>query len=665
MGYRIELEDPSGDLEVISPDDVLDVDIQRPHTALSDWKATIPYSAKGARDWTTSVVQVRIYFVRADGSSGLLFRGYLERSKSDERNGTTTLEGRGIGRDLMDGEVSIRFQDIETHAAIGEIWAMTDWDATVYNPSTVSAETTAQDTENGDTFSDILTIAADQPVFIQNGEVKTYQTAFTVEGEAPTSSTGTSVVSDAEYSGGDAIRITGSASAYWDFTPQYDIPADQVRLYVREAAATSTPDLDIQFGPVGNLTTIDTLADADGPITLGWRDYATNPRNGDGYTGGDLQAGTTYRLQIAATNSDTNDTDDYDVDVVAPLDDRWPYDLDNDNGGASGYLDGPQTHPIVTVNFDQVDVTDNIDAVTLTTTWDDTSDGQGLAASNDGGDNFPLSVSNSDLLDDNFTQTYGTRLVGQATIGRYGTRDTATPRTGYQSQALQSWTLKYDGNPVSTIEDKRFSGDLLSIQQKLHKKAGYRFAIDPTTTPPTVESFETGSQERDATYTVVNRNPSRDVFDYANKVTVYGELLDDGTRPKATAENEDEIKDLGGYPDNPDWREDGTRHVTLVRPDLSNLDDVRSEARSEVASRVGERSDTGELSIQPENVLPGYNYPVDWYSDGNPTSTPLEKVSFNEQHEGADGSLQFNRRRGTAISIVQSKYAQSITDDAI
>jgi hypothetical protein len=668
MSYRIELVAPSGDTATIVDDDIYDLDVVRPHTALADFKATIPYSAKAIRDWVTTVVEARISY---DGE--LLFRGYLESADSNERDGTTTLEGRGIGRDLKDLETSIRFTDTETHVAIQQVWDLSDFDATVYNPSGIGS--TNQDGQNATTtaeFENILSTPATSPFDIAGDQVQPHKTAWTTEAENYDGQTDTSDPGHAEFSGGSGVRLDADGeSAYWDFTPQHDVPVDDVQLWVREYSASGTGNVRIYFGTPGDLSQIDNIRDTKDAIDRSWRDYANNPRNGTGYQDGDLQAGTTYRFFIeAGPTGGTNDG--YDIDVVSPLDALTRYDptptytFDNDNGGNSGYLDGPEYFPTngVPLDFQIIDDDDNIDAADLVTTWDDTSNGQAVKLSNDGGGSFPLTASNATDLSGDFTTTYGSRLQFRAVIASYGSRSTATPQQGYQFQAIQSMDLDYESSPVNVIEDKTFSGSLLNILQKLHKKAGYRFAIDhgamdgngdPT---KVVESFEQGDQTRQADFVVNNRNPTRDLEDYANRVTVYGALLDDGTRPSATVQDDAEIAALGGDPD-------GVRHVTLVRPDMTTLDDVRAEARSELGSRVSERKDTGSLDIQPANVLPGYDYDVDWYGDGNPTATPNEKVQFTAGYQKASGRLQFTRDRGTAFALVQARYAQSITEDAI
>ena len=126
--YVMTLTDVDGSRRDISG--VTSISFTREHTALSDFQATVPadYSLE---DWRFS--DVSIWF-----SDRHLFRGSLEQISTDENNGETTLSGRGIGKDLTSGKISVVYTAIKAHEAIGLFWKhQTDFIATVDAPSDV------------------------------------------------------------------------------------------------------------------------------------------------------------------------------------------------------------------------------------------------------------------------------------------------------------------------------------------------------------------------------------------------------------------------------------------------------------------------------------------------------------------------------------------------
>lgn len=227
-------------------------------------------------------------------------------------------------------------------------------------------------------------------------------------------------------------------------------------------------------------------------------------------------------------------------------------------------------------------------------------------------------------------------------------------------------TVQPPDSDAVNIGDRRFEDDALTVLQELHDIAGYRFSIDHDATAKTVESFETGSIERQVSYIVRNRNPVMDLYDYANRVVVFGKRDEStGERPMAEAVDESEIEALGGDPNDWDPSDPAVRSKVRHRPALESLDEVQTEAESLLSDAVGEREDTGLVEIQPTNVKPGYEYAVDWYDTGNPMPTTNESVSFTEQYREANGQMDFDRKRGVEAEIVEAKYTARTIGSAI
>lgn len=674
MTYQIDLIKPDGTTTTINADDIFDVDIVRPHTAMADFEAPIPESQKALADnnWLTSAVEARILF-----NNTRLFWGYLEASRSDEIANRSNLRGRGIGRDLKDQEDNITYTATAVEDAIRDFWSTyTGFDATVYPPDVTSQVTdkVVQSATTTSEFQSITSLADSDPVVAQNDNLEAVQTCFTQEAEEA-SLTGATIFAASRYSGdapndgvGEAARFDSNSEVLEiTFTPEHDIPASDFALHIRWEA-NNCPAIDATV----NGTTWEIVNDGASFTSPDWRDFAGNPAGpSGGYTdagGGDFTAGTTYTVRLESTSS--GGTSPYfDADVIAPNDSRFTYTFDNtltDGSDGGRYLSGPELYPqAFQLQFDTVDVPWNVEALTITTTWDDTTNQQELAASNDDGSTFPLTAANSSTLDQSFSDAdVGTKIVGRATFSRYGSRTTATPTSGFNGQVMNDWELDYDGSDLPVIDDQTYRGNLLNIAQKLHRRGDYRFAIDhgaddgsgnPT---KSVESFQSGTQSKTATYTVENRLPAIDATNYANRVTVRGELRDDGTRPTATAEVDSEIQALGGDPN-------GIRHRDITRPDLTTLAEVKSVARKEVGAAVTERDESGTLEIRPANVLPGYDYPVDWYNDGNTVQTSLERVQFGQGYQSAEGRLEFDREDGLERQIVESRFERETTKDAL
>lgn len=228
-------------------------------------------------------------------------------------------------------------------------------------------------------------------------------------------------------------------------------------------------------------------------------------------------------------------------------------------------------------------------------------------------------------------------------------------------------TVQDPDSEAVTIDDRDFQGDALTVLQELHDVAGYRFSVDHTDGAKTVESFETGSITRSVDFIVRNRRPATDLYDYANRVVVYGkrDAEIDGFRPKAEAVDEGEIEYLGGDPDDWDPSDPEVKSKIRRRPALETTTEVQTEAETLLEDAVGEREDTGTVVIQPTNVKPGYDYPIDWFDDDDPVPTTNETVEFSEEYQDAQGELEFDRTRGVEEQVVRSRYITQTIGNAI
>jgi hypothetical protein len=348
------------------------------------------------------------------------------------------------------------------------------------------------------------------------------------------------------------------------------------------------------------------------------------------------------------------------IDGIVIEDERFNYDYPLFPNTYGGYLDGPQSKPDgYLFRIDQIEADFNVIGITLTTSnWSDTSGDQLIGVSFDGGATW-YDAANATQIDQDVPSNVGKTVDARIRMDRHGTRDTATPRTGYLGQSFDTLTLDYDGSDLSIIQDDTIRGSPLQIQTDLHDRADYHFVIDHAATDgggnltKEVESFERGTETRAKDWTVVNRQPSRSFVKYANEVTIYGELKPDGTRPKVTVQDDGEVAEYGTEP------------YSETRPDLSTVDQVRAAAVSELKSRVKERDQKGTVQAIPTDVLPGYSYPVDWFADGSPVETPMERVQFSEGSDTLRATLKFAREPGVTESVIDQGFAIDRTREGI
>jgi len=624
MVYRTEIG-PAGSPDVtLTGSDLINVDIAKPHTALADFDTELPYS-RTIQDHVLK--RLRIY-----SGDTLLFRGYLRELDWDQDQGVVRLNGPGIGDDLKDSAIERSFSLKRTDEAIRQVWTQdTGFDATVNDQAgdTVVEDETVQEVKAGESFSDLLSgVDPTAPLTDDGTELKPAQTGFFQEAENAQGGNGT--VSGSDYSNGEAEEVSDIAGDLrFDFTTEHTIPAGDARFAFRVNATNGTnPGFEITIGG----ETVEGVA-ADAYLSgLQWR--TTSSRSSE------LSPGShTAEIDVTETG------DPMIVDTMYVYDSRYSPTFD-DSVDANGYLSGPGLYPDQltpqvskdVLAFPEEDLDYNVEQATVDITMTQGPSANWLQARLNGGPWYPQDGSEQDTtsIATGFGGDIGTRLQSVIDIAATSaTRATASPTENYQPEAIEQYRMAYDGNDVSIIEDQTYRGSPLSILTDLHEKAGFRFVVDHAATDDQgnlikqVESFETGAVTKAKDWTVVNRSPRLSFVDYANEVTVYGKLADDGTRPKATVEDSDEVNAYGREP------------YFEVLPDLTTVEQARYAAVDILSKKVEAREQRGTVSSLPTTTLPGYSYPVDWFADRSPTETPLERVQFQEGTDQLRGRLKF------------------------
>jgi hypothetical protein len=624
MVYKAEIGPDGSPDTTLTASDIINADIAKPHTALADFDIELPYS----RTINDQVLKaLRIY-----SGGTLLFRGYLRELDWDQDQGLVRLNGPGIGDDLKDSAIERSFSLTRTDEAIRQVWTQdTDFDATVNDQAgdTVVKDKTVQEVTAGESFSDLLSgVDPTAPLTDDGTELKPAQTGFFQEAE--NASGGNGAVSGSDYSNGEAEEVSDiSGDLRFDFTTEHAIPAGEAKFGYRLNPTNGThPGFKIT---IGGEKVEEVLADA---FNSGLRWRTTPSRNSE------LSPGShTAEIDVTETSEPMI------VDAMYVYDGRYSPTFDN-SVDANGYLSGPGLYPDQltpqvskgVLAFPEEDLDYNVEQATVDVTMTQGPSADWLQARLNGGPWYPQDGSEQDTtsITTGFSGDIGTRLQSVIDIGATSaTRATASPTENYQPEAIEQYRMAYDGNDVSIIEDQTYRGSPLSILTDLHEKAGFRFVIDHAATDDQgdlvkqVESFETGAVTKAKDWTVVNRSPRLSFVDYANEVTVYGKLADDGTRPKATVEDTDEVNAYGREP------------YFEVLPDLTMVEQARYAAVDILSKKVEAREQRGTVSSLPTTTLPGYSYPVDWFADGSPTETPLERVQFQEGTDQLRGRLKF------------------------
>lgn len=650
LKYVVEKADGSTSIR-LTDDDIMSHTPVKTHTGVADLQATI----KPHRELEPYAQRQDRLHVKWNGVTK--WTGYLLDISHDKNGGRGRIEAVGIAKRLeetrpdyssLGGPVS--YSQIALSDAISDYWSRTPFNTVSVTPGSsdvVASGSEIQSASTGSQWLNISSIGGGVPAKVQNNRIEILQSAFTIEGEDFDSGTATGDP-DAlgAYSGGNAVRFDEVGdTADWTFTPAYDIPASAVGVQVRD---DDHSDNTVEVEWSLNNSTLDTVP-ADINISLGWEDIGNGfYSNTSGYSGGDLQAGTTYTLTAECTSIGSSGVA-YVVDVVCVYDNRYSYTFDNDNGGGGGYLDGPELYPdSVSVELDETTTSYNITAADVTTTWNDTSNQQAIAVSNDGGSSY-LSSSNTASISKSFSGVGRTAQV-KFTLSRYGSRSTATPKTGFNGQTVDDYSLKVDGDSTVVIDELELSRNHFDNLQKLHDYGDFIWVIqhdDKDISNLTVESFPRGAETKPAPPEFdnpKNQQPEIQSGAYYNAIYLEGALDSNGDRPSYEAVDT-QAKD-----------NDGRKISPGVLRDHSITTEAGAVFRAEALLSAAQSNNdlVGTITVPPVITDPGYSYPVD-FGDGEKYKT-CEEVRLTQSRDTHEAVFDFVARKGLSEDISDLKW---------
>jgi hypothetical protein len=415
------------------------------------------------------------------------------------------------------------------------------------------------------------------------------------------------------------------------FSDPGELPAGSHTLRITTGATASTTEtftsewntfVSLEFDDIVSGT--ETVTTTDGNVTFsgGGDDYTMN------YSAGEIRVEATGSMdddteyQISYDYQSNVGTDTVAIDVLAPVaDGRQTYTVDNTLDAPQGSLDGPEHYPTAGYDlpFNLQDLPYNVQDVIIDTTWDDTSEGQAIAASNDGGTTF---TSASNTADATLTpSSVGTQLVFRATLSGYGSQS-ATPATGINGQIVSFVDVDYTGTDLAVIDDLTLRESDFRNLKRLFDNSNYRWAIPYAEESLLIEAFPRGTSGT-ATWRTLSASLVGDEEDYANRVVVNGA---NGVR--AVAPDQQAINDDG---------EPITK--TITDPQVKSQPAAKSLARNKLTELLKNDELTGTVNTPPTDVPPGYQYTVDVFS----ADLDLEQTQYTLVDDSLEGTLKFER----------------------
>jgi hypothetical protein len=619
---RIILESAAADI-TIDTSEIVSYRITKTHTGMADLRATLATSTD-----PTPFAQ-RKDRIRFEINGSTEFVGVLTRPGRESKTGKRRIKAEGVAsrleesrpdyESLTDSEVS--YSSIALEDAIRDYWGLTQFNnVTVVDEPT---ETVAQDRQitsvsSQTDWEDIISPADDDPYAIRNGSLVVEQTGFVSD----LSGTNT----DSSYSGGEAndINLVGE-DIIFGFTTNYDIPAGNGEFYVRgEGGSGSGSQTSVEVFLDGQQARSETTI-ASG--SLGWSSVFS--------TDSTLSAGS-HTIRITGAQAFDNVKQIF--DVLAFVDNRFSYTFDNSVHQPSGFLDGPELAPSsVRIDAGASKSQFNISETAVDAVVNDTTGGQavGIDLPTDSATDFFDNTASATLTNSGVAREVGVEFE----LGRYPQQSTnpqsATPRFGYKQQQVDSFDLLADLNSLTVIDELRLRGNHFENLQKLHDYGDYLFVIehsDNSLADLAVTSFAAGDETRPrpAAYDdPFKRDPEVDASSYHNAVFLRGGEPATGSAPTATAEDSDEIADVGRRVE-----------ATVKDPAITTEPGAAFRAQALLRRLVSENDRKGVIEIaKADELLPaGFARPVD-FGGGRAEAT----VEETELRRDANGLRQIHR----------------------
>jgi len=326
------------------------------------------------------------------------------------------------------------------------------------NPVFISdlTETLIQDATTQQEFETLTgEIPIDKPLEVVNGQLQPKQTSFARQSNDFDNPTGSLTIevnaSDGSSNSTYTIIDFEGNNIEFDFSFDHRIPNEEFEIRYRWAVDALGDNSDFSFYINDQLLKVDGSTSVIGSGGYEWEttDNDANGQDDDWQFREDIEPGETYTFKIEL---DTKGADsETRIDLFSFGDKRQPVDLPDTLTSGTDHLDGPQDYPQqVTQTFAEVAETRReLDFAKAVLGIDDTSNGQFVELSNDGGSNF-IRTSNSDTATASFASP-SREVTSRVGLSRHGSRTDETPLTGFLPQQIDTWELF--ANPLAVLPD--------------------------------------------------------------------------------------------------------------------------------------------------------------------------------------------------------------------
>lgn len=639
---------------VIEPGEWTRCSVSPEHTAI--WGATLEVAPADRATLAYAFDELRIYY-----GQDQFFDGSIQQPSFADAG--VELQGYGKIRQLRETTRIVTYPgalgvpSAPLHDCIADYWGRTAASATVQDApgNTVRTGELFYDAPNPTDFSDVLNLAADLPVVVDPNYVETAQTCFVYEGENwGNSSTQTYANGDFteadDFSGTLAEDIVPDlADVSQTFTLGHEIPSSRVGVKLRLAQHNHEGELQVF---IDGQKVYANLNSASSDEATHWQDATGGTTYEFDQTGESVPDPPTLspgdhtiivkNIDVSPGGTPVPSSGICAIDLFAIYDTDYAPTFPNSTNSGNDFLPGPELYPQTvdaTFNADEFWHTNQAD---LTTTWDDTSNGQALGLSVDGTNFATASNATSLSADFDARNEYGTTVDTRLTFSRYGSRTSATPTEGFEPQRISALELRLDTDDMTIVEDTNpvvldADTDLENIQT-LHEVGDYRFVTDHSVSGLVVESFRRGDSavQKSADWMLEANGDSerRDTLDYANRINAVGDGVSLSIIHTGEVSRVGEEVPVG-------YSSDATTRADLV-----------DEARRELITLVGNDERSGQLDIAPHLVLPGYPYAVPAF--GSDVAN-LNGVTFEFGAGSGSGTLEFGVRRTLARQVSQNQ----------
>ncbi|WP_434521297.1 hypothetical protein [Halorubrum sp. AS12] len=322
--------------------------------------------------------------------------------------------------------------------------------------------------------------------------------------------------------------VESGDSKEWDFEINYEWPASRARPGLRCYPVDGEhPSFEVRLdGQVVDDYPKNSLQDSDEPT---WIDLFTGP----GFDDVTFTPPDSVTLEVVATGSQGGMVifdgaglydDGFSDGISFGSNGASSIDANNNIGGPPEYTNSLDLETKDVGTIEQV-VGGSIDA-----SFDDTSNGQALAVSNDGGETWQ-ETTNSETVDADFASG-STQLRGRVTLSRYTSDPSSSPTSGDTGQTVSNFQLAADLDDTPFLEVESFEDSVAGLLTALANRQRFVWEVQSPDQHPSLDAAgddpgvvvftQLGQREASIDAPVLDYEVRRDSSTVVDTVIAYG-----------------------------------------------------------------------------------------------------------------------------------------------